>query len=283
MVTLKTLAEQLTYCDSFEARSIIRTMLYDVFGMTFTDICSGAVNNLGDDDKRLLKQKIELLKTGMPVQYVTGKAQFHDRYFSVEPGVLIPRPETEELCDWIRDCCNARKEEPSKILDVGTGSGCIAITLALEVKGAFVEAWDISKDALCIARRNSDSLNADVSFLEVDALNIPECFDSKYDVIVSNPPYICLDESKEMDKNVLDYEPHLALFVPNSDPLLFYRNITLYAKKALNDNGLLFFEINPLYAAEMYLMLMDNGFVDVEIRTDEYGKQRMIKGVKKLC
>lgn len=301
LITLKTLSERLTNCDAQEARSIVRQMLYDCFGMSFTDICCGALNNLDAQQLCRLNALMERLERNEPVQYITGKADFCCHTFHVEPGVLIPRPETEELCDWIIEYANATQSvigetsdasntsientlnapqsvtgKTLNVLDIGTGSGCIAITLALGIGNSKVSAWDISDKALNIARCNAKELGANIDLRQQDALSAPD--DNKlWDVIVSNPPYICLNEAKDMEANVLDHEPHLALFVPDNDPLLFYRKIAEYATHALKEGGSLFFEINSLYANDTIEMLNALGFNLCEIKLDAFGKQRMIK------
>lgn len=301
-ITVRTLAARLTQYDEHEAQSIVRLVLADCFGLTLTDICCGALDNLSAEDNERLDTLMERLAEGEPVQYVIGKAVFCGREFSVKPGCLIPRPETEELCQWIIDETLRYEDEDEnetlryedetlryegenkkiRILDIGTGSGCIAITLALDVKDAEVTAWDISPDALAIAKGNAKALGADVDFEEQDALSIIYKRET-WDVIVSNPPYICNKESQDMEHNVLDHEPHLALFVPDDDPLLFYRKIAEYAVHALNPNGALYFEINPIYVTELREMLLTLGFGKVEVRKDAYGKQRMMKAMFTSC
>lgn len=261
-----------------EARAVVRTLLMDAFGLSYTDICAGEVERLSPGEKARLEKMMQRLVNGEPVQYVTGKAIFCDRFFHVEPGCLIPRPETEDLCRWIIEDCEQRNGNV-RILDIGTGSGCIAITLALDIPNAEVTAWDISSDALRIAMNNAKTLKARVSFEQRDALNLNSHITSS-SLIVSNPPYICNKEAKDMEHNVLDHEPHLALFVPDEDPLLFYREIAKYAFHALEDNGALYFEINPLYVNELTEMLYNIGFQRVEVREDEFGKQRMMKCCK---
>ena len=226
------------------------------------------------------------LEKGEPVQYVIGTADFCGRQFHVAPGVLIPRPETAELCRWItshgdRHSVRSNLTEclsPCEVIDIGTGSGCIAITLALEIPKTKVTAWDISDEALHIAQENAKALGANVIFEKKDILNV--FLTSKYDIIVSNPPYICDKEKEAMEKNVLEHEPHLALFVPNDDPLLFYRAIAKNAIDALKPDGMLFFELNPIYAEDTESMLLDMGFKHTELRKDQYGKLRFLKATK---
>jgi release factor glutamine methyltransferase len=206
------------------------------------------------------------------LQYIVGSARFHGHRFKVTPAVLIPRTETEQLIDMIVD------ENPAsdlRVLDMGTGSGCIAISLARALKFAQVDALDVSRDALAVARENAALLKVKVRFFESDMLS-PQP-PARYDIIVSNPPYVCWSERESMERNVLEHEPELALFVPDDDPLLFYRAIAHYAVKALNPSGELYFEINPLYVNEMKQMLSDEGFSHIEIRNDQFGKQRFTK------
>lgn len=279
-----------------EAQAIVRTVLDALFGMSLTDICLGKVTQLSADDTTRLEKIIQRLEKSEPVQYVLGAEWFAGRLFDVAPGVLIPRPETEDLVKWACDEAkekedNSKKErgkeekEDSKkeeaphpsILDIGTGSGCIAITVALALPQARVTAWDISTDALAIAAGNAHRLGARVRFEHQDALSAPDDKE-RWDVIVSNPPYICDRERADMSDNVLSYEPELALFVPDSDPLLFYRAIARYASKALKPGGRLLFETNTAYAHEVAQAMADEGFTAIEVRNDCFGKPRMVKG-----
>lgn len=209
------------------------------------------------------------------MQYVVGTAYFCGHPFHVEPGVLIPRPETEELCQWV--IADATDDVPRTILDIGTGSGCIAITLALSIPQSHVAAWDVSDTALRIARANASALGADVAFEHCD---IFDPLSSSVNTIVSNPPYICHNERTAMARNVLDYEPEGALFVPDDDPLLFYRAIARYAVETLTTEGRLYFELNPLYADDTVAMLRDFSFSQIEIRPDAFGKQRLLQARK---
>lgn len=280
MTTLLSLAKRLDLYDIHEAQSIMRILLEDAYSLTFTDICCGAIDNMSADIKAKLEDDIKRLQEGVPVQYVIGKAWFCERQYNVNESVLIPRPETEELCIWITDDYNSHRTEIN-MLDIGTGSGCIASTLKLNIPHSTVTAWDISPSALDTAKGNAKMLNAGVVFELHDALNPPAEDHNKWDVIVSNPPYICQQEAEEMEKNVLENEPHLALFVPDEDPLLFYRAIAQYAARALKPDGHLYFEINPLYVKEMYEMLGNNGLCDIEIKNDNFGKARMMKARKR--
>lgn len=282
-----------------EAQAIVRTVLDALFGMSLTDICLGKVTQLSADDTTRLEKIMQRLEKSEPVQYVLGSEWFAGRLFDVAPGVLIPRPETEDLVKWACDEAKEKeKEDNSKeergkeekevskkgeeaphpsILDIGTGSGCIAITVALALPQARVTAWDISTDALAIAAGNAHRLGASVRFEHQDALSAPDD-EERWDVIVSNPPYICDRERADMSDNVLNYEPELALFVPDSDPLLFYRAIARYASKALKPGGRLLFETNTAYAHEVAQAMADEGFTAIEVRNDCFGKPRMVKG-----
>lgn len=259
-----------------EARAITDYVLDVCFGLSKADILCGAVEEMTAEKTAELNKIFGRLMEGEPVQYVLGRAEFCGRWFSVRPSVLIPRPETEELCAWIT--ADSKASASPKVLDIGTGSGCIAITLQLDMPESKVTAWDISADALDVARENAQQLGANVNFVKLDALNAkPE---GEWDVIVSNPPYICEKEKKDMAVNVLEHEPHTALFVPDADPLLFYRAITRLAVQTLSKGGRLYFEINPIYADDTCHMMRAEGMTAVELRSDMYGKQRMAKGVK---
>ena len=356
-----------------EAQAIVRTVLDALFGMSLTDICLGKVTQLSADDTTRLEKIMQRLEKSEPVQYVLGAEWFAGRLFDVAPGVLIPRPETEDLVKWACDEAKEKEKEdnskeergkeekevskkgeaPQKeeqllssplkeeeeglrkgkdasqkeeqplssplkeeeeglrkgkdasqkeeqplssllksnkevsekgeevphpsILDIGTGSGCIAITVALALPQARVTAWDISTDALAIAAGNAHRLGASVRFEHQDALSAPDD-EERWDVIVSNPPYICDKERADMSDNVLSYEPELALFVPDSDPLLFYRAIARYASKALKPGGRLLFETNTAYVHEVAQAMANEGFTAIEVRNDCCGKPRMVKG-----
>lgn len=255
-----------------EAQAIAR-LIYEVrYGLTLSDLLMGRDSSVPQDE---LEQIAIRLERQEPVQYILGQADFYGRTFVVNEHVLIPRPETEELCQWII------ATDATNILDIGTGSGCIAITLALDIPNSQVTAWDISADALAVARENARRHNVHVSFEQVDALHLTSdiCHQTSvvFDLIVSNPPYICNKERETMEANVLEHEPHTALFVPNDDPLLFYRAIAQYGQTALKEGGWLYFEINPLYAEALREMFSKMSYYDIEIKEDQYGKQRMIR------
>ena len=283
--------------DDGEAKAIVRLLLSERFGLTLNDVVSGAVEQLPPAEAGELCRLHGRLMAGEPVQYVLGEADFCGRRFVVRPGVLIPRPETEELCRLITSHLSPLTPHPSpltsrpspltphlsplKVLDIGTGSGCIAVTLALDLPGAQVTAWDISDDALRIAADNARRLGVSVTFEKVDVLSAPlPRREGLFNLIVSNPPYICRKEQAQMHRNVVEHEPEEALFVPDDDPLLFYRAIGRYALKALEPGGSLFFELNPQYARATADMLTEMGYRDVTIRQDQFGKDRFIQSCK---
>ncbi len=264
--------------DEGEARAVARYALETCWGLTLTDIVSGAVERLTGVELQRLKDLQRRLLEGEPVQYVVGLAYFGERQFRVAPGVLIPRPETLELCQWVVADRKKKASETCRILDIGTGSGCIACTLAKELPRAAVTAWDVSPVALDIARDNAQRLGADVTFEEVDMLQVPYNRDNgRWDVIVSNPPYVCDSEADDMEDWVLDYEPELALFVPDDDPLLFYLHISNYAQSALSEGGELYFEINPRYDEHIEDILLGLGFDAITVKEDQFGKNRFMK------
>ena len=260
-----------------EAKAIARTTYEVRYGLTLSDIYLGKDTQLSADCQTELQKIAKRLLQGEPIQYILGQAEFCGRTFMVNEHVLIPRPETAELCQWII------ATDPAHILDIGTGSGCIAITLAADIPDAEVTAWDISEEALKVAKENAKRTNVHVSFEKVDVLHLPSDIRHQtpaFDLIVSNPPYICNKERETMEANVLEHEPHTALFVPDDDPLLFYRAIAQYGQTALKDGGWLYFEINPLYAEPLREMLSKMSYRDIEIKEDQFGKQRMIKAKK---
>jgi release factor glutamine methyltransferase len=220
---------------------------------------------------------LEQLQHEVPIQYLLGKTSFYGLNFEVNSAVLIPRPETEELVEWIITTQDPRpKAQDLKILDIGTGSGCIAIALAKNIPNTQVYAIDVSEKALVTAQKNANSNEVNITFLEKNILET-EDLEQQFDIIVSNPPYVRELEKKEIKKNVLDNEPHLALFVEDNDALLFYRKITELAQKNLRNDGKLFFEINQYLGKEMVDLLEKLNFINIELRKDIYGNDRMIK------
>ncbi len=279
-----------------EAKAMTRMLLEDLFSLSFADILCGATEHLSDADTLRLQQSVARLLDTEPLQYVTGTAFFCGHPFHVAPGVLIPRPETEWMVDTAVGIVTA---SAPRILDIGTGSGCIAtsISLALADRHCYTEAWDISEDALRIAADNAERLGAEVKFRRRDALRLEEDFPAEenqggaealsdtnaaasWDIIVSNPPYICNREAADMHANVLRHEPHLALFVPDTDPLLFYRAIARYAMRSLRKGGWLLFECNTLYAHDTAQMASDMGFATSVVEDDCFGKPRFVKAQK---
>lgn len=258
-----------------EAEQMARIVVEEISGASRTEI-------ILNPDKELITSKLDSivddLSKGRPLQYVLGRAEFCDLEFEVREGVLIPRPESEELVRWIV----ADSSEGARILDVGTGSGCIAISLKSAMVKSNVEAIDISSDALVIAEANGLRLGVDVNFGLGDALNgLDTIFDGYFDVIVSNPPYIPLSDMESMRINVTDYEPHIALFVESDDPLIFYRSIARAATKMLVQGGKLYFEIYEEFADQMEAMLKNEGFYNIVLRTDINDKPRMICSQKR--
>lgn len=334
--------------EASEAQAIVRLVLEVKYGMTLTDIIGGKVNELSADEGKKLEEIIERLQNAEPVQYVLGQADFMGMTFHVEPGVLIPRPETAELCQWIIDEENTTLERMKEfcqppdsktpisqlikgmglagtkkkilfkeasainkylktldieklhhpfIMDLCTGSGCIAITLNKNIKNCDVLGIDISEKAIEIAKQNAKQLEApSIGFSKDDILDFSKYLDTPYEeiedelnrlkgsvnVIVSNPPYICEKEKAGMAKNVLEHEPSLALFVPDDDPLLFYRTIAKIGLFFLKPFATLYYEVNPLYADEIKKMLEEMGYLYVVIKEDSFGKKRMIRARRNI-
>lgn len=264
-----------------EARAIARILIEELFGLSYTDIVCGATDQLSADDTLRLDTAVRRIEQGEPLQHVLGYADFCGNHFGVNASVLIPRPETEWLVDegerLMNGASNATPSAPKRILDIGTGSGCIAISLKLRLGEAYVEAWDISEEALRTAESNAKALKAEVAFCKRDALRAEESV-APWDLIVSNPPYICDSERADMDDNVLLHEPHTALFVPDDDPLRFYRAIARYALRSLSNGGSLLFECNTRYAEATGEMMREMGFEDVTVNDDCFGLPRFVKG-----
>ena len=259
-----------------EVDAMMNQLLQSVTGFSRTQLLLHKNSELSPENRQLLLGMLHRLQNSEPLQYVLGETEFFGLPFLVNSAVLIPRPETEELVELI---IRENADKPCSILDIGTGSGCIAIALAAKLPNAQVEAWDISESALEVARENAIRNNQSVLFKRVDVLS-NDFEQNSFDVIVSNPPYICESESKEMHTNVLDFEPHNALFVPDSDPLIFYRRIAELAQKMLNTAGRIYFEINAAYGKETADLLREKGFSEVKIVKDIFGKNRIVTGVK---
>ena len=308
-----------TSYDDGEARAIARILIEELFGLSYADIVCGATEQLSADDTLRLDTAVRRIEQGEPLQHVLGYADFCGNRFCVNGSVLIPRPETEWLVDegaklmsttaTSDETQHKASHSPKRILDIGTSSGCIAISLKLRLGDAYVEAWDISEEALRTAQDNADALKAEVVFCKRDELKAEEeclqggalvssapteqAMDSinyskanilaaPWDLIVSNPPYICDSERSAMDDNVLLHEPHTALFVPDDDPLRFYRAIARYALLTLNTGGSLLFECNTRYAEATGAMLRDMGFEEVTVSDDCFNLPRFVRGRKNI-
>lgn len=269
------LRQQLATCyPEREAHAVALRVLEDAFGVSRTDVYADKVRKFSSEEEQRWQHIAERLSAGEPLQYVLGEAEFCGRSFGVAPGVLIPRPETEELVALVEQsvsgCC--------RILDAGTGSGCIAVSLALALPEAEVQAWDISPEALSVAQGNAERWGAAVDFRLCDMLTATP--DERFDVVVSNPPYVCERERLDMTPQVLEYEPGLALFVPDDDPLRFYRALVGLSVRCLNSGGLLAVEINEAYGAETADLFSRSGLTEVQILFDGFGKPRFVMGRK---
>ncbi len=260
-----------------ELRNIIQLIWCDILGRNALDIYLGKDTNLSASEVEKVEKIVERLLRHEPIQYIEGKTLFCGHWFDVAPGVLIPRPETSELIDLI---CKNHTEDQLDILDIGTGSGCIAISLGLHFPKAHISAWDISEEALAIAHENNKKLGANVAFEKQDVLTFQPQNEEQFDIIVSNPPYITPSEKLEMEANVLNWEPHTALFVEENDPLLFYRTIAQLGQTLLKNGGWLYFEINRAYGSEMREMLELTNYINIEIIKDISGNDRIAKAQK---
>lgn len=259
-----------------EARAMVRIVLEDAFGVSMNDVYADKVRQFSEAEAARFHNMVERVATGEPVQYVVGRAAFGRLMLRVDRSVLVPRPETLELARWATESCPAG----AKILDIGTGSGCIAIYLALSVAGSRVSAIDVSPGAIATARANADGCGAKVEFREADILTAACPASAELNLVVSNPPYVCQSERREMERNVVDYEPEGALFVSDDDPLVFYRAIARYAAAALVEGGAAMVEINRRFGPQTAALFSREGFGRVELRKDEYGNDRMIKATK---
>jgi release factor glutamine methyltransferase len=263
--------------DEHETRAMSRIIFRDLFGLTPVDFILKN-RNFNESDIIQLHKAIKKLKDHMPVQYITGVTGFRNLVLEVNPDVLIPRPETEELVQWIIDDMGDKGGGLRRLWDIGTGSGAIALSLAIEVSHSQVWASDISERALAVARKNAADNALAVQFLRHDILKDPLPGAQKFDVIVSNPPYVRESEKNLMQPNVLQYEPHLALFVPDTDPLLYYRAVAKTAGEALSEGGKLYVEINEALGKDTVELFQSAGFRDVVLKKDLHGKDRFVIG-----
>lgn len=266
-----------------ELTSILRLLLSKISGMNFTSLILNKNTIFSDIQRNELDLYLQRLMNTEPIQYVLGETEFYGLSFKVDASVLIPRPETEELVDWI---LKDNTSDPKLIVDFGTGSGCIPIALKSHLTECKLVSVDISEEALGIAEENSKRNGVEIEFYRDDVLNLSkeflQDFNSCVDVIVSNPPYIPASEVDTILNNVKDFEPHLALFVPDNDPLLFYRKIADYSFELLKANGLIYFEIHRDFGNDCLKMLVEKGFRNVVLKNDIFGNPRMIKALKPL-
>lgn len=258
-----------------EIRQFCKLMLEHVLDVNTTILLTMSDEILSASDLSRLNIMAERLQQHVPIQYIIGKTEFYGLEIDLNPSVLIPRPETEELVDWI---LKDNPESLKSLLDIGTGSGCIALALKANMPDTRVSAWDFSLQALETARYNAQQLELDIEFENIDVLNFQPA-GKKYSCIVSNPPYVRNLEKEMMDKNVLEHEPHTALFVSDNDPLVFYRTIAKHALEILEKKGQLFFEINEYLEREMVDMLTSLGYANIECRKDINGKARMMRAI----
>ena len=262
--------------DEQEIESFFFILTEYLHNLKRVDVALNPNFKLSDAEVEKWNKILSELQQEKPIQYITGEAWFYGLRFEVNENTLIPRPETEELVEWILNSPIIKHPSPINILDIGTGTGCIPISIKTNLSQANVSAIDISEKALEVAKRNAVSNKVDISFIQADILEV-EDLSQYFDIIVSNPPYVRNLEKQEIKKNVLDYEPHLALFVEDTDALLFYRKIAQLALKNLSPNGLLFFEINQYLGKETVELLENLGFKNIELKKDIYGNDRMIK------
>lgn len=264
--------------DAMEAESFFYLVLEDQHDLKRIDLALQPDATFSENELQQWNAILQKLNAFVPIQYVLGKAHFFGLEFEVNENTLIPRPETEELVQWI--ISENQTSANLKILDIGTGSGCIAIALTKNLPSAQVFAIDVSEEALETAKRNANLNSITVNFLHQNILSTTDLL-QEFDIIVSNPPYVRHLEKAEIRQNVLDHEPHLALFVEDDDALLFYRKITELAQNNLTQNGQLYFEINQYLGKEMIDLLSNDHFQNIELRQDIYGNDRMLKAVKK--
>jgi len=257
-----------------EIRSFTNLLISKITGFSLSEIILNKNTIFSVEQRKFLDSFIEKLKIYTPIQYVLGETEFFGLEFIVNQSVLIPRPETEELVEWILSTVNINSK--LNFLDIGTGSGCVAISLKNSLPQSHVTAFDISDEALLIAKKNAEINKLEINFEQIDIL-INLDIKEKWDVIVSNPPYIPENEKIDISLNVLNFEPHLALFVPENDPLLFYKKIADFGKAHLKENGSLFFEIHYTKANQIIELLKSSGYLEIELRKDIFKNDRMIK------
>ena len=265
------------YYPDAEASALAKMLLVEVLHFSTLELFGGKDKEVFKKDLEVLSEIIGRLKNYEPIQYIIGKETFCGMPFVVNRHVLIPRPETQDLVEWIAE--EDQQTNPCRLLDMGTGSGCIAISLAKKLPHVQVEAWDISGEALQVARQNALNNQVKVDFHQQDILSASPGI-AEWNVIVSNPPYITNKEKAEMEANVLNWEPHTALFVPDHDPLLFYRKIAQLGMSMLVNGGALYFEINRAYGTETIAMLQALGYENIIIRKDRFNNERMIKATR---
>lgn len=258
-----------------ETRAVTMLLFEQIGGLSAVDVLTGRDEELPDETKEKLLDAARRVEKGEPVQYVIGKVVFMGMELEVNQAVLIPRPETEELVRLLIRENSGRKNV--NVLDIGTGSGCIALAVKKQMSDAWVAAWDVSENALDVARRNAENNILNVDFQQHDILQ-PQQTAERFDIIVSNPPYVCTSEAAEMERHVVDYEPHTALFVPDDNPLLFYKAIICFARLHLNSGGKIYFETNRAYAADVAELIKTNGFIETEVINDQFGNQRIVRG-----
>jgi release factor glutamine methyltransferase len=259
-----------------EIDSFVYLIFDQLFNYSRTKLLISNDIEISEESYQMILQIIYELKSYKPIQYILGNTEFYNLPYYVTSDVLIPRPETEELVDWI---IQENKNSSLKILDIGTGSGCIAISLAKNIHGSLVFASDISNDALILTRKNSKLNNTDIQILHLDILKQDILLKERFDIIVSNPPYITEKEKSLMHKNVLDFEPELALFVSNENPLIFYQAIINFSLNHLNPGGKIYFEINEAFGKETSVLLEENSFHNIDLKKDINGKDRMLRGI----
>ncbi len=276
--TIQFLREELKdFYTPTEINGLVKHILFETGNISYTDMILNRGKPFGEAEISHVKTILARLKKYEPLQYILGKTEFFGMPVKVNPSVLIPRPETEELVHWI---ISTLSKAPRKILDIGTGSGCIALALKKTFPDAVVNGCDCSNNALATARDNASSNHLEINYFNADILNWEKYSGwSKTDVVVSNPPYVTEKERAFMSRNITEFEPHSALFVPDENPLIYYKKITGFAVEWLNPGGMLFFEINENFGSQMEELLKKSGLLQVEIRRDLSGKHRMAKGV----